>query len=104
MTSSAIHQSNSWNGVHGMKAAATCLLLSLAAIALAAPAWAQTCNSANRSVLLILDASGSMNAKLPNGETRIAVAQRAIKGVASFIPANAGLSLRIYGAQSPTSQ
>jgi hypothetical protein len=31
-------------------------------------------------VLLIMDASGSMNAKLPNGETRIAVAQRAVKG------------------------
>jgi hypothetical protein len=53
---------------------------------------------------LILDASGSMNAKLPNGETRIAVAQRAIKGVAGFIPAQAQLSLRMYGAQSPASQ
>jgi hypothetical protein len=62
---------------------------------------AQTCNNANRSVLLILDSSGSMNAKLPNGETRIAVAQRAIKGVAGFIPAKAQVSLRLYGAQSP---
>jgi len=65
---------------------------------------AQTCNTAGRSVLLILDASGSMNAKLPNGETRIAVAQRAIKGVAGFIPAQAQLSLRMYGAQSPALQ
>src|SRR5256885_511580 len=71
---------------------------------LPAMAVAQTCNTANRSVLLILDASGSMNAKLPNGETRIAVAQRAIKGVASFIPAQAQLSLRLYGAQSAASQ
>ena len=55
-------------------------------------------------MLLILDASGSMNAKLPNGETRIAVAQRAIKGVAGFIPAQAQLSLRMYGAQSAASQ
>src|SRR5215208_6138656 len=99
-----MHQSNSWIGVHGMKAAATYLLLSLAAIALSAPAWAQTCNTANRSVLLILDASGSMNAKLPNGETRMAVAQRAVKGVAGFIPAQAQLSLRLYGAQSPASR
>src|SRR3954454_12228858 len=67
-------------------------------------AFGQTCNTADRSVLLILDASGSMNAKLPNGETRIAVAQRAIKGVASFIPAQAQLSLRLYGAQSAASQ
>ena len=63
-------------------------------------ALAQTCNSADRSVLLILDASGSMNAKLPHGESRIAVAQRAVKGVASFIPAQTQLSLRMYGAQS----
>ena len=69
-----------------------------------AASLAQTCNTADRSVLLILDASGSMNAKLPNGETRIAVAQRAIKGVAGFVPAGAQLSLRMYGAQSPARQ
>ena len=65
-------------------------------------AVAQSCNTADRTIELFLDASGSMNAKLPNGETRFAVAQRAIKGVASFIPAEARLSLRMYGAQSPT--
>jgi hypothetical protein len=64
-------------------------------------ASAQECNTADRSVLLILDASGSMNAKLPNGEARIEVAQSAVKGVASFIPAEARLALRMYGAQSP---
>ena len=78
--------------------------LTLAAVLFSTVASAQTCNTADRSVLLILDASGSMNAKLPNGETRIAVAQRAIKGVAGFIPAQAQLSLRMYGAQSPASQ
>ena len=72
--------------------------------ALSAPALAQSCNTADRSVLLILDASGSMNAKLPNGETRIAVAQRAIKGVAGFVPGQAQLSLRMYGAQSAAHQ
>ena len=75
-------------------------LVALVAGLLQATALAQSCNTADRSVLLILDASGSMNAKLPNGETRIAVAQRAIKGVAGFIPAQAQLSLRMYGAQS----
>ena len=55
-------------------------------------------------MLLILDASGSMNAKLPNGETRIAVAKRAIKGVAGFMPAQTQLSLRMYGAQSTAHQ
>lgn len=42
-----------------------------------------------------------MNARLSNGETRIAAAQRAVKGVAAFVPAEAQLSLRLYGAQSP---
>lgn len=79
-------------------------LLSCVAILISSTAWAQTCNTAGRSVLLILDASGSMNAKLPNRETRIAVAQRAIKGVAGFVPAQAQLSLRMYGAQSPAKQ
>jgi hypothetical protein len=53
---------------------------------------------------MILDASGSMNAKLPDGETRIAVAKRAVNGVATFIPAEARLSLRLYGAQSPRAE
>src|SRR5688572_11070683 len=79
-------------------------LIALAGCLLPLTALAQSCNTASRSVLLILDASGSMNAKLPNGETRIAVAQRAIKGVAGFIPAQAQLSLRVYGAQSAARQ
>ena len=40
----------------------------------AAPAAAQSCNTAERTIELILDASGSMNARLPNGETLIALA------------------------------
>jgi hypothetical protein len=66
-----------------------------------ASAVAQSCNTANRSVLLIMDASGSMTARLPNGETRIDVARRAIKGVASLVPGKAQVALRLYGAQSP---
>ena len=79
-------------------------LVALAAAAYSSASLAQSCNTADRSVLLILDASGSMNAKLPNGETRMAVAQRAIKGVAGFVPAQAQLSLRMYGAQSAARQ
>jgi von Willebrand factor type A domain len=79
-------------------------LVTLATGVQATASLAQSCNTADRSVLLILDASGSMNARLPNGETRIAVAQRAIKGVAGFVPAEAQLSLRMYGAQSAARQ
>jgi hypothetical protein len=61
-------------------------LLSCVAFLASSAALAQTCNTADRSVLLILGASGSMNAKLPNGETRIEGARRAVKGVASLIP------------------
>ena len=89
---------------HSVQKIIRACLVALVAGVLPAAALAQSCNTADRSVLLILDASGSMNARLPNGETRMAVAQRAIKGVAGFIPAQAQLSLRMYGAQSAASR
>lgn len=45
-----------------------------------------------------------MNARLPNGETRLEVAKRAVKGVAALIPAQAQIGLRMYGAQSPSAR
>ena len=78
--------------------------LAVIASLLPIPSLAQSCNIAGRTIELILDGSGSMNAKLPNGETRIAVAKRAIKGVTGFVPAQAQISLRMYGAQSPARQ
>lgn len=77
-------------------------ILVLATLLFGSTAWAQTCNHAGRTIALVMDASGSMNARLPNGETRIEVAKRAIKGVAALVPAQARLSLRLYGAQSPS--
>jgi hypothetical protein len=71
---------------------------------LPAAGLSQTCNTAERSVGLILDASGSMNARLASGETRMTAAQRAVKEVASQVPPKAQLALRIYGAKSPTSE
>ena len=82
-------------------------LPSLCATALgcaAIPAFSQTCNDADRSVALILDASGSMHARLPGGESRIAAAQKAVKGVAALVDPNAQLGLRVYGAKSPASE
>jgi von Willebrand factor type A domain len=81
-----------------------CAGITLVASLLPVVAVAQSCNTVGRTIELILDASGSMNAKLPNGETRIAIAQRAIRGVVGFIPTQAQLSLRMYGAQSPSSR
>jgi hypothetical protein len=80
------------------------LPLLLLAAALPAQLPAQTCNSADRAIAVILDASGSMNAKLADGTTRIVAAQRAVKGVAALVPGTAQLSLRLYGAQSPASR
>jgi len=85
-----------------MKFAFKSKLLLLLLASLPSPAIGQGCNTADRSILLILDSSGSMNAKLPNGEARIEVARRAMKGVATLIPGTAQVSLRLYGAQSPS--
>jgi len=68
------------------------------------PGFSQTCNNAGRAVALILDASGSMHARLPSGESRIAAAQKAVKGVAAIVNPDAQLGLRVYGASSPAKE
>jgi hypothetical protein len=55
-----------------------------------------------RSVSLVLDASGSMNAKLPDGQSRIDAAKKAVTDLVSRMDAGTRLSLRAYGHQSPT--
>ena len=69
--------------------------------AFAAAAAGPGCNTGDRSVALILDASGSMQAKLPGGEARIVAAQKAVSAVAAMVDPKAQLALRIYGASSP---
>jgi hypothetical protein len=56
----------------------------------------------SRSIALVLDASGSMKARLPDGATRIEAAKAAVADVVGKLPANARLALRVYGHQSPT--
>ena len=65
-------------------------------IAFAAPA------EAGQSIALILDASGSMNARLPEGQTRIQAAKAAVADIVGKLPDDVRLSLRAYGHQSPT--
>src|SRR5687767_7660702 len=85
-----------------MKTPLGCLgILAVTASLLPTTGLPQTCNTADRSVLVILDASGSMNAALPSAETRMAIARRAVKDVAALIPGEAQLGLRLYGSQSP---
>ncbi len=58
--------------------------------------------TAGSSVALVLDASGSMNARLPEGKTRIEAAKAAVEDLVGKLPADVRLSLWAYGHQSPT--
>ena len=64
----------------------------------ASPCLAQN----GRSVALVLDASGSMNAKLADGQTRIDAAKKAVIDLVSRLDSNTRIALRAYGHQSPT--
>jgi Ca-activated chloride channel family protein len=55
-----------------------------------------------RSIALVVDASGSMKARLPDGATRIEAAKAAIADVIVKLPAETRVALRVYGHQSPT--
>jgi Ca-activated chloride channel family protein len=83
---------------------ATGLRLSAALIAGSAiivPAASATAET-GRSVALVLDASGSMNARLPDGTTRIDAAKAAVADLVGKLPGDTRLALRVYGHQSPT--
>lgn len=73
------------------------------ALVLVAPPGAAGAET-GRSLLLILDASGSMNAKLPDGAARIDAAKAAVADLVASLPADARLALRVYGQRSPTSK
>ena len=55
-----------------------------------------------RSIALVLDASGSMNAKLPDGQTKIDAAKAAVANLLSTLPGATRLAFRVYGHGSPT--
>jgi Ca-activated chloride channel family protein len=64
-------------------------------LALAAPAAAAD----ERSVLLVVDASKSMNASAGGGLTRLDAAKRAVSDLLGTIPEGAAVGLRVYGAR-----
>jgi uncharacterized lipoprotein YbaY len=57
-----------------------------------------------RSIALVLDASGSMNTKLPDGTIRIDAAKSAVADLVGRLPGDTRLAFRVYGHQSPTQQ
>lgn len=70
----------------------------VAAMLATSPALTQT------STLLVLDASGSMNAKLPDGQTRIDAARKAVADLVARMDGGTRLGLRAYGHQSSAPQ
>jgi hypothetical protein len=76
-----------------------------AALAMVTALTASTNASANdKSIALILDASGSMRAKLASGERRIDAAKAAVTKLISGLPSTTRLALRAYGHQSVTAK
>jgi Mg-chelatase subunit ChlD len=73
-----------------------------AAVALAVVATASAAARAEtgRSVLIVLDASGSMNQPMPEGRTRLEAAKAAVGDFLGKLPAEVRLGLRVYGHQS----
>lgn len=62
----------------------------------------------NPRIMLVLDASGSMNGPDPSGVTKLDAAKTALTTALGSIPADAEVGLRVYGAtvadQTPTTQ
>jgi Ca-activated chloride channel homolog len=67
------------------------------ALAGAGPATATT-GAAHNSLLLLLDASGSMRDNAGGGQTRIAAAKQALNGLVSQLPATSTVGIRVFGA------
>jgi len=75
--------------------------LALAAVTLVASALAANAQE-GRSIALILDASGSMNAGLRSGQTRLDAAKEAVSAFVGKLDPNVRIGYRVYGHQSPT--
>jgi VWA domain-containing protein len=75
--------------------------LALAAVTLVASALAANAQE-SRSIALILDASGSMNAGLRSGQTRLDAAKEAVSAFVGKLDPNVRIGYRVYGHQSPT--
>ncbi len=78
------------------------LVASLLAGVLAPPCVARA-QAAGRSIALVLDASGSMKAKLASGQTRMDAAKDAVARLVGGLPGDLRLAFRAYGHQHPTS-
>lgn len=65
------------------------------------PATAQEQEEEAPALLLIMDASGSMNASDGGGGTKIQAAKSALNGVVDALPEDSLVGLRVYGHRIP---
>jgi len=63
---------------------------------------AATSEAAENSLLLLLDASGSMRESAGGGQTRIAAAKAALDDLVGELPETSNVGLRVYGATKDT--
>ncbi|KAB2919159.1 MAG: VWA domain-containing protein [Hyphomicrobiaceae bacterium] len=75
---------------------------SVAAMLLAGFTQTTHAETPDRSIALIIDASGSMKARLDNGQARIDAAKDAVEALVRGLPDRQRLALWAYGHQSPT--
>lgn len=76
-----------------------CALFAIFSVSLVQGTQAET---ADRSIALIIDASGSMRARLADGQVRIDAAKDAVETLVKGLPDRQRLALWAYGHQSPT--
>jgi len=74
----------------------------LALVTLLASTLTASAQQGGRSIALILDASGSMNAALASGGTRLEAAKTAVAAFIGKLDPNVRIGYRVYGHQSPT--
>jgi hypothetical protein len=74
----------------------------LSGLCLLASTLAASAQQGGRSIALILDASGSMNAALTSGGTRLEAAKTAVAAFVGRLDPNVRIGYRVYGHQSPT--
>ena len=77
------------------------VLLSALAMSLLKPVTSHADPKDSQKILLVLDASGSMNGKDPSGSTKIQAAQKALTAAVAGLPDDAEVGLRVYGATYP---
>ncbi len=78
----------------------TAILATLTSLTWAAqPASAEEAVDPDSRMVLVLDSSGSMAEKTPDGSTRIAAAKDALRSVIGSLPQDQEVGLRVYGAK-----